>query len=86
MIIWTDFSFTFFFFFFAREVNNLDIERARKLAEIESKKFADIVRSIGPDTIATIAQAGPEMQVKMLQALGLKVFSLLSFVPRTSLN
>jgi major vault protein len=53
-------------------VNQLELEKARKLAEIEVKKFSEIVSAIGPETIQKIAQAGPEMQAKLLGGLGLK--------------
>jgi len=51
--------------------NDLDITKARELAAIEAKKFKDIVDAIGPATIKNIAQAGPEMQAKLLGGLGL---------------
>jgi len=57
-------------------VNDLELSRARELAEIESKKFKDIVDAIGADVIASIAQAGPEMQAKLLNGLGLKSFMI----------
>lgn len=53
-------------------VNEMEIAKARELAAIESKKFKDTVRAIGPETIKAIAQAGPEMQLKLLSGLGLK--------------
>jgi len=56
------------------ELNKLEIEKARALAEIESRKFSEIVASLGASTIRSIAQAGPEMQAKLLQGLGLKSF------------
>jgi len=56
------------------EINSLDIEKARQLANIESGKFKSVVKAIGADTICAIAQAGPAMQVKLLQSLGLKSF------------
>ena len=52
----------------------LEIEKAQKLAEIEASKFKQTVDAIGADTIASIARAGPEMQAKLLQGLGLKGF------------
>jgi major vault protein len=55
-----------------RATNNLEISKAKELAAIESKKFKDIVEAIGPQTIQKIAQAGPEMQAKLLGGLGLK--------------
>ena len=57
-----------------RAVNELEVERARELAAIEAKKFKATVEAIGADTIAAIARAGPEMQAKLLQGLGLKGF------------
>jgi len=57
-------------------MNELEINRARRMASIEAKKFKDIVNAIGPDTIKAIAQAGPEMQAKLLQGLGLKSFMI----------
>lgn len=57
---------------FIREQNDLEITKSRELSSIETEKFKNMVDSIGSDTLASIATAGPEMQVKMLQALGLK--------------
>jgi len=53
-------------------LDNLEVQRAQALAQIESKKFADTVAAIGPETLVAIAQAGPEMQAKLLGGLGLK--------------
>jgi len=52
----------------------LEIQRARDLARIESGKFKRIVDAIGAHTLKAIAQAGPEMQAKLLEGLGLKSF------------
>jgi len=48
------------------------LKKESELSEIESTKFKNIVKSIGAKTIKTIAQAGPEMQQKLLNSLGLK--------------
>jgi len=53
-------------------LNDLELFRAREMAAIEAKKFSDIVGAIGADTIAAIAQAGPEMQAKLLSGLGIQ--------------
>jgi major vault protein len=53
-------------------LSELELSRAREMAAIESKKFKDIVDAIGSDTIASIAQAGPEMQAKLLTGLGIQ--------------
>jgi major vault protein len=59
-----------------KALTEMEIEKARKLAEIEGEKFSDIVDAIGADTIKSIAQAGPEMQAKLLKGLGLKGFMI----------
>jgi len=53
-------------------LDNLELDRAREMAAIEASKFSQIVGAIGADTIAAIAQAGPEMQAKLLAGLGLQ--------------
>lgn len=55
-----------------RLLNELDIAKNKELSEIEAQKFKDTVDSIGTDTLQQIARAGPEMQAKLLQGLGLK--------------
>jgi len=59
-----------------KSLNKLEVEKSSLLAEIESQKFADIVESIGKNTIKSIAQAGPELQAKLLQGLGLQSFMI----------
>ena len=54
------------------EQNELEINKAREMAGIEIDKFKNMVGAIGSDTIRAIAVSGPEMQVKLLQSLGLK--------------
>jgi major vault protein len=55
-----------------QKLNDLEINRSQALAEIEAQKFREITAAIGPKTIAAIAQAGPEMQARLLKGLGLK--------------
>jgi major vault protein len=50
--------------------NMIEVERSKKQNEIEISKFKQLVKSIGPQTIQAIAQAGPEMQAKLLSGLG----------------
>jgi len=52
----------------------LEISKAKDLALIESKKFKEIVSAIGADTIKSMAEAGPQMQAKLLAGLGLQSF------------
>merc|ERR1712137_346044 len=54
------------------QMDTLEIERAGGLSKIESTKFKAIINAIGRETIAAIAQAGPEMQAKLLEGLGIK--------------
>ncbi|EGG14463.1 major vault protein [Cavenderia fasciculata] len=61
---------------YKKKLDELEIQRAKDLTEIDAKKFRDIVGSIGADTIKSIAQAGPEMQAKLLSGLGLKSFMI----------
>jgi len=55
-------------------VTNLELSKAKELAAIEATKFSEVVDTIGAETIKSIAEAGPEMQAKLLQGLGLKSF------------
>jgi major vault protein len=55
-----------------QQMDELEIAHASGLAEIESVKFKGIITAIGRDTLAAIAQAGPEMQAKLLQGLGIQ--------------
>jgi major vault protein len=55
-----------------QKMDELELSKASRLAEIESHKFAQLVQAIGADTIKSIAQAGPEMQAKLLSGLGIK--------------
>jgi len=57
-----------------RKLNQLEITKAKELAKIESEKFKRIVDALGSDTLRAIATAGPELQAKLLQGLGLKSF------------
>jgi major vault protein len=53
-------------------INNLEIEKAQRMAEINSTEFAQKVQAIGADTLRAMAQAGPEMQARLLEGLGLQ--------------
>ncbi|XP_033116346.1 major vault protein-like [Anneissia japonica] len=52
--------------------NEMEISKTKEMSDIETAKFDSMVSSIGADTIRAIATSGPEMQVKLLQSLGLK--------------
>lgn len=53
-------------------ISNLEIEKAQRMAEINSTEFAQKVQAIGADTLRAMAQAGPEMQARLLEGLGLQ--------------
>eukprot|EP00005_Dracoamoeba_jomungandri_P000703 CAMPEP_0174257276 /NCGR_PEP_ID=MMETSP0439-20130205/6426_1 /TAXON_ID=0 /ORGANISM="Stereomyxa ramosa, Strain Chinc5" /LENGTH=824 /DNA_ID=CAMNT_0015340293 /DNA_START=56 /DNA_END=2530 /DNA_ORIENTATION=+ len=55
-----------------RKLNDLFLEKQAQLAKIEQEKFSRVVSALGRDTIKQIAQAGPEMQAKLLGGLGLE--------------
>jgi len=57
---------------YIKRSNDMELKKARDLAEIEANKLSQIMEAIGADTIVAIAQAGPEMQAKLLSGLGLK--------------
>jgi len=59
---------------YQKELNVLEISKKKQLSEIESTKFKNVVSTIGANTIKSIAEAGPAMQAKLLQGLGLKSF------------
>ncbi len=69
---------------FAREQNELEIEKKGEMSRIETDKFKLQVESIGSATIQSIATSGPDTQVKLLQALGLQ--SMLVTDGRTPIN
>lgn len=57
---------------YIKEQNELEIKRSSEMAEIESAKFKEMVDAIGAKTIQSIVTAGPEMQAKLLESLGLQ--------------
>jgi major vault protein len=59
-----------------KALDDLEISRARDLANIEAEKFKAVVDAIGSETLAAISEAGPEIQARLLQGLGLKSFMI----------
>ena len=59
-----------------KATTELEVGKAEALSKIEADKFGGIVGAIGVETLRTIAKAGPEMQKKLLQGLGLKTFMI----------
>lgn len=52
--------------------NELDVQKAKASAEVETVKFKRLVAAITPATLQAMAEAGPETQAKLLSGLGLK--------------
>lgn len=50
----------------------VEAARAQALADVEASRVREVAKALGPDTIRDIARAGPELQVKLLQGLGLQ--------------
>uniref|UniRef100_A0A8C9XEE9 Major vault protein n=1 Tax=Sander lucioperca TaxID=283035 RepID=A0A8C9XEE9_SANLU len=57
---------------YKKQMDALEVDKQKNLAHIESERFSQLVESLGSDTLKEMARAGPELQVKLLQALGLK--------------
>ena len=49
----------------------IELDKHRQLSPMEETKFAAMAKAITPECLLAMAQAGPEMQVKLLQGLGL---------------
>ncbi|CAG2185673.1 MVP [Mytilus edulis] len=57
---------------YVREQNDMELSKSKEMSTIETTKFKNMVDAIGANTLATMASAGPDQQVRMLQSLGLK--------------
>jgi major vault protein len=55
----------------AERLAEVEVHKKRELMAIEAEKFQQMVTSVGQDTLVALARAGPDSQVKMLEALGL---------------
>ena len=48
---------------YKQQMDNLEVEKQKSLARIESERFGQLVQSLGSDTLKEMARAGPELQV-----------------------
>lgn len=48
---------------YKKEMDGLEVEKQKRLAQIESERFNQLVGSLGCDTLKEMARAGPELQV-----------------------
>jgi major vault protein len=55
-------------------MNQLAAEKLRRLSDIEATKYERIMSALGKETLIAIANAGPELQARLLGALGLQGF------------
>ena len=55
-----------------KRLYELETNKAREFARIETTKFKQIIDAVGRETLIAISKAGPEMKVKLLESLGLK--------------
>lgn len=55
----------------AKESDDMEVDKYRRTAEIETSKFKHLVQSIGSETIKSMARSGPENRAKLLKGLGL---------------
>lgn len=50
----------------------LEVKKATAMSQIQSAEFRQKIEAMGSETIKAIAQAGPEMQARLLESLGLQ--------------
>ncbi|CAD2220887.1 major vault protein-like protein [Angomonas deanei] len=57
-----------------KAMNDLEVEKVTTLNDIEAGKHEAIMAALGKETLVELAKAGPELQAKLLGALGLQGF------------
>jgi len=57
---------------YTKKMNEVKAQHEERMSKIESEKFKKMISAIGADTLQAIAQAGPELQAKLLSGLGIK--------------
>jgi len=58
------------------EEQRLTLKQEVEKNKVESSKFSEICKAIGPETLVEIAKAGPELQAKLLSGLNLSGYIL----------
>jgi major vault protein len=53
---------------------NVELDKLKKLSQIEVDEFKKTINAIGKETIVAMARAGPNVQAKLLESLGIKSF------------
>jgi len=59
-----------------KQLNKLEIKKAKDLAKIESDKFKGIIEAVGADVLEAVATAGRSNQVALLKSLNLNSFMI----------
>lgn len=54
---------------YKEQMDRLEVDKQKCLAQIESERFSQLVKSLGSDTLQEMARAGPEMQVYELMGV-----------------
>eukprot|EP00796_Vickermania_ingenoplastis_P012461 gene12461-8548_t len=57
-----------------RKRNDVLLRKVRALAKIEADKYEAVMEALGRETVVALAEAGPELQGKLLHSLGLQGF------------
>lgn len=52
--------------------DQLETSHKEIMSQIEGDKMKAMIKAVGADTISAIARSGPELQVRMMNALGIK--------------
>jgi major vault protein len=56
------------------QIIDVELEKLQKLTTIEVDEFKKTINAIGKETIVAMAGAGPQLQAKLLNSLGIKSF------------
>lgn len=48
---------------YKQQMDGLEVDKQKRLAQIESERFGQLVQSLGSDTLKEMARAGPDTQV-----------------------
>lgn len=66
---------------YKQQMDGLEVEKQKRLAQIESERFSQLVQSLGSDTLKEMARAGPETQVTSLSVVVFSVHQVTSLQP-----
>lgn len=55
-----------------KESDQMQIDKERKMSQIELSRFTAMIETVGRDTIIAMSKSGPENKAKLLQSLGLQ--------------